>query len=77
VFGEGECNFNLGHCWDDTDRGKLSVQNNPSSAPNCPLEFPHGMIWEPDIRGERATCYGLRNDTALNFTELLVAGRLE
>jgi len=45
VLREGKCNFNLEYWCDDTDRGKLSVQNNPISAPNGPIEIPRGMAW--------------------------------
>jgi hypothetical protein len=43
VLREGKCNIILGYWCDDTERGKLSVQNNPVSVPNCPVEVPHGM----------------------------------
>jgi len=44
-LGVGECNFNLGHWWDNTDKRKLIVQKNPLSVPNSPKEIPHGMSW--------------------------------
>jgi hypothetical protein len=35
--------FIWGYWWDDTDRGKRSVQNNPFSVSNCPTEFLQGI----------------------------------
>ena len=68
-LGVGECNFNLGYWWDNTDKEKLIVQNSPLSVPNNPKEIPHGMAW---IRSWTFVESDLRV-TAWNMTQPLIS----